>query len=342
MKRIKHSDIYYSPNACVNFDYVKRIDNELTITYAEDVYIDTAANSHIIRIKNKYDEIIGYSPQNNFILGQKIISKHSPVVSINEPYIFGGLVIPHYGHFITETLARFSLYDKFSFKFALFIKGYRHCPQPFIDFLNDCNIEYDIFDIAKNNFFFKQIFIPSPGITMEGLANCTHKNIANMVNTETLPVKKILYISKKKYLLQQTVNTANTFIGYNIEQKIEDLLISRYGAHIMYPDELSIKDQINTINEHEIIIGPQGSNMLTILLAKESKKVIQIMTDKTRYVGLSVAIDFLKNNKSFYIMDSEIDEEFEKILDFLIGEKNIPDYNRWKLWKNQCINNPFR
>jgi capsular polysaccharide biosynthesis protein len=328
------------------------IDHDLNIKYIEDAYIcggrsDWDSYNLIIKVKNKFEEIIDHSPYRESLNDRRFCPTNAPATIVNGPYIFGGLVSHHYGHFITETLSRFTLCKQFSLKFALFS---HNMPQLYKDFLNDCNVPYDVFNIQTNNFIFKQIFIPAPGFTL-GMSNHNnvsyyHKNLGKMLDTQVVPSKnKILYISKKKFLLQ---NTGFSVIDYNIEQKIEDLLTSKYGAHIMYPDELSIKDQINTINEHEIIIGPIGSNMHTILLAKDPKKVIYILptpptnepgsiAGRGRMMGY-IKTDIIKSNKAFYIMENEIDAELEKILDYLTGEDGT-DYIRWAGRKERCDNN---
>ena len=356
MRRINNSNIYLSTNSLIDFGSLNnniKIDYDLNIKYIEDAYICGGRSEHDstphIKVKNKFDEIIDHCPYRETNNTHRFLPTHVPVTIVKEPYIFGGLVHNHYGHFITESLSRFSLCKKFSLKFALFVYSMPQSsmPQSFKDFLNDCHIQYDIFDIRSNNFIFNQIFIPAPGLVLgRGSVNYYHKNISKMVDTQIVPSKnKILYISKKKYC-QANHNHGGTTIDYNFEQKIEDFLVNTYGAQIIYPDEHSIKNQINAINEHEIIIGPCGSNMHTILLAKDPKKVVYIISTPVlketgpatgRLMGY-VKSDLIKNNKSFYLMDDEVDVDLRQILDFLTEEGNMLDYNRWKASKNYCNN----
>ena len=162
MRRINCSDIYLSTSDLIDFGPLNNliVDHDLNIKYIEDAYICGGHSEWnraqlLIRVKNKFEEIIDYSPYREYQNKLRFVPINAPATVVNNPYVFGGLVLPHYGHFVTETLSRFSLCKKFSLKFALFS---HNMPQVYRDFLNDCNIPYDVFDIQTNNFIFKQIF----------------------------------------------------------------------------------------------------------------------------------------------------------------------------------------
>ena len=93
------------------------------------------------------------------------------------------------------------------------------------------------------------------------------------VNLNT-PFRKI-YISRK--------NTARKLLNQNAIIEI----VEKYGFEIVYPEELSLEEQVKLFSECKILIGQSGAGFTNLLFMQKNTQAICLVADKIDYSGFS-------------------------------------------------------
>ena len=100
------------------------------------------------------------------------------------------------------------------------------------------------------------------------------------------------------------------------EDKLERELDEK-GFAICFPEELSLKEQINLINKHEVIMGMQGAALHSILFDISPKRNIVCFGNQGGFCTNYSIIDAIKSVKSVYISALEKDANI-----FNLGKQN--------------------
>jgi len=77
-----------------------------------------------------------------------------------------------------------------------------------------------------------------------------------------------LYLSRKRVPRRDIVN----------EEEVERLLADRFGFTVVYPETLSIVEQIQLFHGADVVVGPIGSALCSIVFARPGTKLVQIFT----------------------------------------------------------------
>jgi capsular polysaccharide biosynthesis protein len=126
-----------------------------------------------------------------------------------------------------------------------------------------------------------------------------HKLIPELVAQKLLPDKvtpteQPLYFSRTKL----NKNTANRqILG---EEQLENILRERNFA-IVYPEQLTLQEQIYLVNKHKYIVGPWGSSLHTIIFSLSDYKNIFCLSNKDDIFISLPQFDALKSVNSTYI-----------------------------------------
>lgn len=220
--------------------------------------------------------------------------------------MYGGYIFSHYGHFLTESLARLwpllskerAMDEPISYPSKiLFSQGYK---GP----LSEANSS--LLKALENNFNCKVLIVDSP-IQVQRLYLSElsmvhnwklHKQFAQFTNklgeavlalSHSNPTKKFglkVYLSRRMLdpILRNILN----------ERKLEEALFKK-GFDIVYPEKMTIAEQINVFNAADVIVGAIGSAFHTLLLAEVyGKKIIYLTTNNAQV------------NKNFINIDSAV------------------------------------
>jgi capsular polysaccharide biosynthesis protein len=173
--------------------------------------------------------------------------------------IFGGWLPPHWGHFLTEGIARLWV-----------VRRHRHLsglPLLFTTAIADIApikrffIAADIPAAAITHFSkptsIKRIHMPSASFRNRGTAHPIHLDlphaVARQLRTEARPrwrtSSQPIYLSRTRLRGQRR---------FRNEEMLEQHLASR-GILAVYPEHLSFADQVRLVNEHDIFVGCWGS-----------------------------------------------------------------------------------
>ena len=259
------------------------------------------------------------------------------IAKSEETVIWGGFIMDHYGHFITDTFARLWYAVKYSsdqHKIAFLIYNHKVNDQekvfdslyPYhIDLLNLLGITEDRILLINTPTQFKQIIAPKQSVYWGDTYDEELSMLAyDKVRESVTPKKdKKIYLSRSKF-------DANMFNEGYFEKFFEDR-----GFKVIYPEQMPIKDQIAYLAGADEIAATVGTLTHQILFAKDNVKLIGLLrTHKTMFMRRQGIINKIRNVDYAYVDVSinlfPIPKHFENV--FLIGP------NRY--W-NDFINNEY-
>lgn len=189
-----------------------------------------------------------------------------------EEAIYGGFLIPHFGHFMLEGLARL-WYAKNSDLPIIWA-----CPTPASGAWRET--VYTALGIAPDRFIFpkspvsvKKLHIPEAGFKIR---NAFHPSHAAFLGV--FPPRKTPFDGKKIYLSRARFQSKI----FNLQN--EDKLVSHLqtlGWDILHPETLPIEDQIALFSSAKVIAGVEGSAFHTaIFSANVTAKLLLIRREK--------------------------------------------------------------
>jgi len=191
--------------------------------------------------------------------------------------IYGGWIFPHYGHFLTETLSRIhaiSAYPNSKVIFDVF-DGHevRTLNKPWAQqLLAAVGVERERILFSTERRVFEKIIFPSQSLILHrGVSTLEQKKIWASLEprrSNAVPFRKI-YISRSR--LQQNKRPLIN------EVELEKLL-SFHGFEIIYPERMTVYEQIKVLSEADLLVGPSGTAIHNCVFMKEGTRVISLTT----------------------------------------------------------------
>ncbi len=202
-------------------------------------------------------------PHAHRIIGRTFDSKQLPYIEpweySTQEVIYGGIFFMHWGHFLVESLQRL-WYAKdcklpivwagtngFSFSTAHFIAWQRAI-------LDGLGIDNEHIFLAKPTQFAK-IHFPEPGFIIESHLHPEHARHMGYYHEPSIPGRRI-YLSRAKIR------------GCANEERVEHILAQR-GWDIIYPEELTVEEQLRRISTAQVCLMINGSAQHTLLLTHD-------------------------------------------------------------------------
>jgi hypothetical protein len=190
-------------------------------------------------------------------------------------HLFGGLLQnEHFGHFLVESLSRLWGFDKLGSRYDTVAYYLRrpHLPiAPFVTEMLQILIPGIKLHIVKDPTEFETLAVPQQLVQNGSGYMFGHPMIASMCKRLRLSggagAKKV-YVSRSKIS-----KYAGGILGdYLIDQYLEDA-----GYKIVYPETMSIRDQLATYSEAEQLIFTEGSALhLYALVANPTQRAFMI------------------------------------------------------------------
>jgi capsular polysaccharide biosynthesis protein len=244
-------------------------------------------------------------------LGQKQVHKPPPFIDIQQvkhstvidKALFGGVIFPHFGHFLLESLSRLWPLAVSDMEKEMFECDVLYCTPRY----QTGTITYSVTKVKQTIFENLNINI-KPNIRILNQPVLIHKLIipdqAIILESEIYPIFRTLLktagdriirtnsqsrkdeYKDKVYLSRSSLS----FLQRNCvnEKKLENIL-KDHGFGIFHIHEFSIADQIGLLNNAEIIVGPDGSSFHAMLLSETSRKAILYLVcgePESTYVGI--------------------------------------------------------
>lgn len=226
-------------------------------------------------------------------------------------YIYIGPQIMHHGHFLLTSLARIWPLLKLSDRnIRLVYHGdqdietiCRHIP------IADATLK--AFQLTSEHFLrpmepttFQRLYIPAPSFEETNSAYRVHSDLGAAVG-QHLKIGHTSRVFTNPVMFSKT-KLASGVGRFTNEDEITDYL-SRKGVDIIYPEQLSLAEQVDVFETAPAIISYAGSALHTSLLASKPATIIGLNLGNT--MGSSqILIDALKRNDSTYFYPSQARE----------------------------------
>lgn len=223
---------------------------------------------------------------------------------INQPaeigptVIFGGPLKPHWGHFLTDYVARLWYHFKHRPDLPV-IYGVSQLPvSGWIQRLLDLSgLDATKRIITADPVRLKHVIVPYPTFQPYSRTYRAHElffeRVLNRVRENGRPEAPPdrIYISRSKLdpSLRQVVG----------EAEFEDQLEKR-GYHIVHPQERTVEEQVEMFSSSARVVGPIGSAMHSLLFCFEPSKRVGTLTIRPANQR-SFMIDSLKSYESYYL-----------------------------------------
>lgn len=196
--------------------------------------------------------------------------------------IFLGWLIPHYGHFLMETLSRLWFMSELREKDCKFVFNYYKDGNNFLEkkewarqLLSCFGIKPEQIVFADGNYQFERLYIPSQSMILHSSVNTEAQYFIwqtvkkALVTTNHPDGPKKVYFSRSK-LLRDKRKLTNEL---EVEREF-----SMFGFEVIYPELLSLSEQITLLETVDVLAGPSGSALHNAAFMKEGALVISLTT----------------------------------------------------------------
>ncbi len=193
-----------------------------------------------------------------------------------QPLLYLGHLLPHYGHFLLEFLSRWwPLIENVdeTQHYLLHLRDPKALDRPYIRACLDAlKIDRDKMIFFDQPTKLKQVVVPEPAFQIHSHIFIKYKELCGKV-TEAIAGTKFNTTDQPLYVSRRLLSS--DLSGFRGEEPIETFLSAR-GVRVIHPQMLSFEEQVRIYNEHKTIIGLNGSGLLNIAFSLEPKNVIAL------------------------------------------------------------------
>lgn len=221
--------------------------------------------------------------------------------TIEALHFYGGHCIPHYGHFLTNAMARFWALRRFDDLPVVFPathpQAYR-APYARV-VLKALGVLPRLVNVTRPTLF-RRMVIPSPSLE-SGARIYRCFDAPHLAVTEQALARRgePRFAGKKVYLSRIALGDAASRRVLQ-ERQVEDWLTER-GFVSVSPETLHLADQIDLFNSADTIVGMIGSAFHTAAFARPAHRSRLIALSWQRMNGRYLLIDELKGHTAFYV-----------------------------------------
>jgi len=234
------------------------------------------------------------------------------IESIDEQLLFlGQFMREHYGHSLTEGVSRYwylldhsiknwkipTSSNPFTMKRlikSILMPSSAHCKKAMLAF----NINYRDILCTQKPVRANRIIVPQCSMYNRHKIYQKHLDVTIKIAKNIISPIKIKQDQTPVYLSRTKLN--RSMKGHQGEKSVE-AYCKKLGCNIVYPEQLSLKQQIVLINTHDIFIGCIGSAFHSLLFRFVDRKATNIyLTEESNNPNYKL-IDALMHNESYYI-----------------------------------------
>jgi hypothetical protein len=199
--------------------------------------------------------------------GTDAVSLPTDFITINEPLVYMSWLSNHWGDFLTEGTSRLWAllqYPELATLTGFYLPSHR-LHKNITDFIKllDLNIRAGG-NVPDRPVRFRRVFIPTASFSNRGEAYSVHRKPASAVIDCHLRENNF-QVSKQPVFLSRS-----RFGGHrNVQNQAElESALARKGFLIVYPEELSLAEQIMLFNQHRHFWGCWGSAFHSAILSR--------------------------------------------------------------------------
>ncbi|MCP1659292.1 glycosyltransferase family 61 protein [Neisseria perflava] len=239
--------------------------------------------------------------------------------------IFGGIAFSQFGHFLIETLSRmwWVAQNKVFDKKIVFLKNKLFDHSHFIAFLVMMGIPQENIIFLEKTTRFRKIYVPDQAVCFHSFFNQEYAYPYNLIRENVKPAS-----DKKIYLSRTQFSRGNTDKKDCINEEYFENFYRELGYRIIYPEQLSLQEQVSIISGAEEIVCTVGTlshmalfaneqtRLVILLRSRSSLTIPQLMINevkKLNAVFVDVSCNFLPNRHfsyCFYIGPNQSWQEF--------------------------------
>jgi len=184
------------------------------------------------------------------------------------PYIYAGLLFPHFGHFLLESLARLWFIKQHPSIPLLWVAAHKQTAlnslqQELFELLNVNNPVHILTEQSE----IEELIVPKAGYMLSTLFTPEQKEALRVCTQAPLKPGKRVWLSRSKLKHARILN----------EPALERVLEAE-GWLIYHPEEHSIRDQLHCIHNAEHIAGIIGSAHHLLLLTPDYQGRVSIFS----------------------------------------------------------------
>ncbi len=264
--------------------YKRYLLHDIKRQYMQDVHIEHVERGIIVNehfsgfgIFNQNFEFIKSSEQVRRNNGQFVPRfNHENIPFVDKNVVFIGLVYPEFGHFLLEQMNRaWALLDEKYRKMHVVLinnQDVKSVPEYMYVFLELMGISRDRIIILNETTQFRNVYIPTQGYNLP-VYTCEEfgKTFDFMVENAGKPTEiyEKIFVSRDALKLRRTYG-----------EKYVSKIFEKNGFKIIYPEKLSLIEQIQLISNCKVLAGCAGTALHLAVFMKPGGTVIQIKRNK--------------------------------------------------------------
>lgn len=261
--------------------------------------------------------------------------KTDNIVLSEEEVVFVGLAFNHFGHFLIETLNRlWWVIENKRFDLKLVFVVDKISEIPYLELLELMGINKENIILLQKPTRFKKVIVPDQSLYFFSKYNREFNIPYNKILENITPsTDRKIYLSRTQFKKKDCIN----------EEYFESFY-KEMGFRIVYPEQLSLKEQISLISgadeivsttgtiSHMAIFTKPGTKIVSLLRARSFFTVVQVMINQAReldYTFIDTTCNFLPSRYSancYYIGPTVSWNEFVKKEYGLELNANLIDY----------------
>ena len=222
---------------------------------------------------------------------------------ISETVIYGGILVGHFGSFITETFNRLWYLikhkdQKYKIVFTHF-KYYEYDLRPFHkEFIELLDIESERILIIDDPTRFEKVIVPKQSVYWDTsynklLLSIIYDYLINRVKPKNF---EKLYISKSKVVESDS---------FTLNEEYFESFFESQGFKIIYPEQLSVYEQISYISGAKEIACTSGTLSHLVLFSKRETKLICLIRSNLdlylAFINRQVIINIIKGINCIFV-----------------------------------------
>ncbi|MGU3661031.1 glycosyltransferase family 61 protein [Methylobacterium fujisawaense] len=197
-------------------------------------------------------------------------------IHIEEPCIYLGHLMGHYGHFITETISTFWAlpnwqFSRVAFHKFLFGSQLKDFMTPFFE--SHGVLTTDIYMIDRPTRF-SNLLVPQRTFSINSFSHLQHAETARRVRDHVVRSQKGELTQRRRIFLSRTRLPKDERSVSNARDI--ELIFREFGFDIIHPQELSIDEQIGLYAGATVLAGYSGSALHNCLFLSPNSLVIEL------------------------------------------------------------------
>ncbi|QIK78060.1 glycosyltransferase family 61 protein [Sphingomonas piscis] len=216
---------------------------------------------------------------------------------VEEPVLFCGHLMKHYGHFVIESMSRLWARDLHTDLPVLFTRPgkWREPPSYGTDVLAALGVEARMMAVDEPTIF-RQVVCPGTAFEYRWkaftVADEPHLTVAkNLAGSPTTDWRRPVYLTRS--------GLPGDLRKSKEEPELEAELLQR-GFDIVRPETLSLAEQISLFDNAPLVVGTVGSAMHTALFSRSANRKLAILNWGRGFENC-LLVDSVKEHDSYYL-----------------------------------------